>query len=174
MRLYFKRQAAAVAACTLAATLLAPAAFAQGHDHMHMDMGTSSGMVMKHKQSQAVAPVVAPIEVPPLKILMPGNGDIVGSRLAIVFETPADIGKMTMGHHMMGTHLHVEADDTALMPSQEQLVRLGANKYLFLFDLPAQVGTKVLRVSWAGADHKTIQSSVQKVTVTVAADGASQ
>jgi hypothetical protein len=170
MRSYFKRQAAAVAACTLAATLLAPAAFAQGHDHMHMDMGTSSGMVMKHKQSQAVAPV----EVPPLKILMPGNGDIVGSRLAIVFETPADLGKMTMGHHMMGTHLHVEADDTALMPSQEQLVRLGANKYLFLFDLPAQAGTKVLRVSWAGADHKTIQSSVQKVTVTVAADGASQ
>ena len=105
---------------------------------------------------------------------MPGNGDIVGSRLAIIFETPADIGKMTMGHHMMGTHLHVEADDTALMPSQEQLVRLGANKYLFLFDLPAQVGTRVLRVSWAGADHRTIQSSVQKVTVTVAAEGASQ
>lgn len=170
MRPYFKRQAAAVAACTLAATLLAPAAFAQGHDHMHMGTGTDMGMGIKRHHSQAVAPV----EVPPLKILMPGNGDIVGSRLAIVFETPADIGKMTMGHHMMGTHLHVEADDTALMPSQEQLVRLGANKYLFLFDLPAQAGTKVLRVSWAGADHKTIQSSVQKVTVTVAADGASQ
>ena len=171
MRPYFKRQAAAVAACTLAATLLAPAAFAQsGHDHMHMGTGTDMGMGMKRHHGQAVAPV----EVPPLKILMPGNGDIVGSRLAIVFETPADIGKMTMGHHMMGTHLHVEADDTALMPSQEQLVRLGANKYLFLFDLPAQAGTKVLRVSWAGADHKTIQSSVQKVTVTVAADGASQ
>ena len=45
----------------------------------------------------------APAEVPPLKILMPGNGDIVGSRLAIVFETPADIGKMTMGHHMIGS-----------------------------------------------------------------------
>ena len=75
------------------------------------------------------------------RFLMPGNGDIVGSRLAIVFETPADIGKMTMGHHMMGTHLHVEAGDTVLMPSQEQLVRLGANRYLFLFDLPAQAGT---------------------------------
>lgn len=159
MRTYFKRQAAAVAACTIAATLLAPAAFAQsGHDHMHMGMD--------HGQA------AAPVEVPPLKILMPGNGDIVGSRLAIVFETPADIGKMTMGHHMMGTHLHVEADDTALMPSREQLVRLGANKYLFLFDLPAQAGAKVLRVSWAGANHKTIESSVQKVTVTVAPEGA--
>ena len=104
---------------------------------------------------------------------MPGNGDAVGSRLAIVFETPADIGKMTMGHHMMGTHLHVEAGDTALMPSQEQLVRLGANRYLFLFDLPVQAGTKVLRVSWAGGNHKTIESSVQQVTVTVVPEGAS-
>ena len=157
MRTYFKRHAAAVVACTVAATLLAPAAFAQsGHEHMdHMDHG----------------PAVAPAEVPPLKILMPGNGDVVGSRLAIVFETPADIGKMTMGHHMMGTHLHVEAGDAVLMPSQEQLVRLGANRYLFLFDLPAQAGTKVLRISWAGGNHKSIEASVQKVTVTVAPEG---
>ncbi len=161
MRAHFKRHAAAVAAYAVVATLLAPAAFAQsGHEHMnhmdHMDHGSAA----------------APAEVPPLKILMPGNGDIVGSRLAIVFETPADIGKMTMGHHTMGTHLHVEAGDTVLMPSQEQLVRLGANRYLFLFDLPAQEGSKVLRVSWAGANHKTIESSVQKVTVTVAPEGA--
>jgi hypothetical protein len=159
MRTYFKRHAATVAACAIAATLLAQAAFAQsGHDHMHM--GTDHGGA------------AAPTEVPPLKILMPGNGDAVGSRLAIVFETPADIGKMTMGHHMMGTHLHVQAGDAVLMPSQEQLVRLGANRYLFLFDLPAQAGTQVLRISWAGGDHKTIESSVQKVTVTVAPEGA--
>ena len=159
MSTYFKRHAATVAACTVAAALLAPAAFAQsGHDHMHMGMDHGGA--------------AAPAEIPPLKILMPGNGDIVGSRLAIVFETPADIGKMTMGHHMMGTHLHVEAGDTVLMPSQEQLVRLGANRYLFLFDLPAQAGTQVLRISWAGGNHKTIESSVQKVTVTVAPEGA--
>jgi hypothetical protein len=42
---------------------------------------------------------------------------------------------------------------------------------LFLFDLPAQPGNTELRVSWAGTDHKTIQSSVQKVTVTVVSEG---
>ncbi len=84
MSTYFKRHAATGAACTVAAMLLASAAFAQsGHDHMHMGMDHGGA--------------AAPAEVPPLKILMPGNGDIVGSRLAIVFETPADIGKMTMG-----------------------------------------------------------------------------
>ena len=160
MRTYFKRHAAIVAACTIAATLPGPAAFAQPvHDHMHMDMVQGGGGA-------------APVEVPPLKILMPGNGDAVGSRLAIVFETPADMGKMTMGHRMMGTHLHVEAGDAVLMPSQEQLVRLGANRFLFLFDLPAQAGTKVLRVSWAGGNHKTIESSVRQVTVTVVPEGA--
>jgi hypothetical protein len=159
MGVHFKRHAAA-AACTVGASLLALAAFAQsGHDHMdHMDH-------MNHGSA------VVPAEVPPLKILMPGNGDIVGSRLAIVFETPADIGKVTMGHHAMGTHLHVEAGDTALMPSQEQLVRLGANRYLFVFDLPVQAGTEVLRVSWADGNHKTVESSIQKVTVTVAPEG---
>ena len=104
---------------------------------------------------------------------MPGNGDVVGSRLAVVFETPADIEKMTMGHqNTMGTHLHVEAGGSELMPSQEQLIRLGANRYLFLFDLPVQAGTKVLRVSWADGNHRTIESSVQRVTVTVAPEGA--
>ena len=163
MGVHLKRHAATAAAWTIAATLLAAAAFAQsGHEHMdHMDHMNH----MNHGQA------AAPSEVPPLKILMPGNGDIVGSRLAIVFETPADIGKMTMGHHAMGTHLHVQAGDAMVMPSQEQLVRLGTNRYLFLFDLPAQAGTEVLQVSWAGADHKTIESSVQRVTVTVAPEG---
>ena len=161
MRIRSKRPAAAVAALTLAA-LFAPAALAQSghehmqHEHMHMGHGAAS----------------APAEVPPLKILMPRDGDTVGSRLAIVFETPADLVKMTMGHQMAGTHLHVEAGDTALMPSQEQLIRLGQNRYLFLFDLPVQAGRRELRVSWADANHETIASSVQKVTVTVVPEGA--
>ncbi len=122
-----------------------------------MGTGTPKAWVPRHNAG----------ELAPLKILMPGNGDIVSSRLAIVFETRADLTKLTMGHQMVGAHLHVEAGDTALMPSQDQIIRLGGNKYLFLFDLPAQPGNTELRVSWAGGDHKTIQSSVQKVTVTV-------
>lgn len=58
MSTYFKRHAATVTACTVAAMLLASAAFAQsGHDHMHMGMDHGGA--------------AAPAEVPPLKILMP-------------------------------------------------------------------------------------------------------
>jgi hypothetical protein len=166
MGLNFKRHAAGVAACA-AAVFLATGAYAQsGHEHMdHAGGGMDHTKHMKHD------PGAAPSVVPALKILMPGDGDIVGSRLAVVFETPADMSKSTMGHHAMGMHLHVEAGATALMPSQEQLVRLGGNRYLFLFDLPAQPGSEVLRVSWADGNHKTIESSIQKVTVTVAPEG---
>jgi hypothetical protein len=160
MRAYFKRHAAAVAVCTVAGTLLSAAAFAQ---HEGMNHGNSkSDSVPRHNAG----------ELAPLKILMPANGDIVGSRLAIVFETRADLAKLTMGQQMVGAHLHVEAGDTALMPSHDQLIRLGANRYLFLFDLPARPGNMELRVSWAGADHKTIESSVQKVTVTIPNESA--
>ena len=58
------------------------------------------------------------------------------------------------------------------MPSPEQLVRLGGNRYLFEFDLPVQAGPRVLRAYWADANHQTIEASVQKVSVTVVPESA--
>jgi hypothetical protein len=41
-------------------------------------------------------------QLPPLKILMPENGATVGTQLALVFQTPADLSTMAMG--APGTH----------------------------------------------------------------------
>jgi len=112
----------------------------------------------------------APAQLPPLKILMPENGATVGSHLAVVFQTPADLSKMTIGAPVPGMHLHIEAQDVSMMPSQEQLVRLGEDRYLFLFDLPAKPGKNTLRIYWADAQHRTIADTVQQITVTVARD----
>lgn len=108
--------------------------------------------------------------LPSLKILLPDNGATVGTHLAVVFKTPADLGKMTMGGSALGTHLHIEAQDVSVMPSREQLVRLGEDCYLFLFDLPAKPGKNTLRVYWSDAQHQTIANTVQQITVTVAPD----
>ena len=113
---------------------------------------------------------VAPALLPSLKILMPENGATVGTHLAVVFQTPADLSKMTMGAPMLGAHLHIEAQDVSMMPSREQLVRLGEDRYLFLFDLPAKPGKNTLRVYWSDAQHRTIADTVQQITVTVARD----
>lgn len=120
-----------------------------------------------HPSGAMVNSAAVPSAVPPLKILMPEAGDRVGSQLAVVFETPADLAGMTMGAAVVGVHLHVQYDDIALMPTFQQLIRLGKSRYLYLFDLPATLGSKTLRVYWSDAQHNTIKSTMQEVSVIV-------
>jgi hypothetical protein len=142
------------------AVLAASPAVAQSNkEHMHHQ---HPGEDMMPNASEASA------QLPPLKILMPENGATVGSHVAVVFQTPADLSKMTMVAPVPGAHLHIEAQDVSVMPSEEQLVRLGEDRYLFLFDLPAKPGKNTLRIYWADAQHRTIADTVQQITVTVA------
>jgi hypothetical protein len=108
--------------------------------------------------------------VPPLSIRLPEDGAVVGTQLALVFETPGDMRKLTMSAPVVGVHLHVAVDDTVLMPTAEQLIRLGAQRYLFLFDLPVRPGVHRLSVYWADPAHGTIEKSVRRVTVRAVAD----
>ena len=117
-------------------------------------------------------PSAGEAQLPPLKILMPENGATVGTQLALVFQTPADLSKMMMDTAASGTHLHIDALDVSVMPSRQQLVRLGEDRYLFLFDLPAKPGKNTLRIYWSDGQHETMASTVQQITVTVAPDGS--
>jgi hypothetical protein len=108
--------------------------------------------------------------LPPLKILMPSNGALVGSYMAIIFQTRADLTKMTMSAPVAGVHLHIECDGVTLMPMYDQLIRLGNQRYIFLFDLPAKPGPKVVRVYWSDAQHRPLETSLQKIHVTVVGD----
>ncbi len=112
-------------------------------------------------------------EVPPLRILFPESGAKVGTQLAVVFETPGEMARLTMSAPVVGTHLHIETDGISLMPGEKQLVRLGGNRYVFLFDLPVKAGERSLRVYWSDGMHQTIESSIQSVDITVVDDSAS-
>lgn len=104
--------------------------------------------------------------MPPLRILFPEPGARVGTQLAVVFETSGEMARLTMSAPAVGTHLHVEADGVSLMPTEDQLIRLGDNRYIFVFDLPVAPGERTLRVYWSDAAHRTIDSSLQQVRVT--------
>jgi hypothetical protein len=145
----------------LAVLAASPAVAQSDMEHMHHQ---HPGADMMPNASEA------PAQLPPLKILMPENGAIVDTHLAVVFQTPADLSKMTMGAPVPGAHLHIEAQDVSMMPSREQLVRLGEDRYLFLFDLPAKPGKNTLQIYWADAQHRMMADSVQQITVTVAHD----
>lgn len=111
-------------------------------------------------------------EVPPLRILFPESGAKVGTQLAVVFETPGEMARLTMSAPVVGTHLHIETDGISLMPGEDQLIRLGGNRYVFVFDLPVKAGERSLRVYWSDGMHRTIDSSMQTVKVTVVEDQA--
>ena len=147
-----------VAGVLLAAMAATHAAYAQsGHEHHH------------HPASGApAANATARMEIPPLRILMPEPGDVVGKQLALVFETPGNLKELTMSAPVIGVHLHIQCDDVALMPTIQQLIHLGKDRYLFLFDLPATPGVKTLRVYWSDAQHRTLESTIQTVRVKVA------
>ncbi len=106
-------------------------------------------------------------EVPPLRILFPESGAKVGTQLAVVFETPGEMSRLTMSAPVVGTHLHIETDGISLMPGEDQLIRLGGNRYVFVFDLPVKAGERSLRVYWSDGMHRTIDSSMQTVKIFV-------
>lgn len=108
-----------------------------------------------------------PGKLPPLKIVSPQSGGKIGRVIAVEFETPADLAKMTMDAPVIGVHLHVDLDGTALMPASTDLARTGEGRYRYTFDLPVHPGPHVVKVYWSDAKHKTIEESVKTVRFTV-------
>jgi hypothetical protein len=141
----------------LSACIASPA-FAQ------QDNGQQHG----HRSARGASPLAPAAEVPPLRILMPREGEIVGTQLAVVFQTPADLNKFTADAAKVGVHLHIEADGMMAMPLRRQLIGLGKDRYVFLFDLPAKPGPDTLRIYWADEQHDEMKNTIRQVSVIVA------
>lgn len=133
-----------------------------GNDHYHGG----------HAAKRNAAASIGAQDLPTLRILSPKDGDRVGRTISIEFETPADLSRMTMSAKEIGAHLHIDMDVISLMPMQADLKPLGGNRYRYTFDLPAKPGKRVIRVYWSDAAHRTIEETVQQVTVTVGDDAA--
>ena len=127
----------------------------QGHEH--------------HGHAMAAGDAQPLTDLPFLRILLPKDGATVDPQLAVIFETPGDLDRMTMGAGKPGVHLHIDAKGLSMMPTAQQLIRLGEQQYLFLFDLPAETGEQTLSVYWSDAQHRTLTDSVQRVRVNVQA-----
>lgn len=121
----------------------------------------------EHQHAEVAADAPTAAAAPPLEILMPQDGDSVGSQVGVIIKTPADLDEMTMSAAKIGVHLHVDLEGLSLMPTRQQLIEFGGNRYLFLFDLPAKAGKNTIKVYWSDAQHQTLESTVQSVTVTV-------
>ena len=151
----------AVTGClVLCLTLAGPAATAAEHSHS----GYGSKSAMPHRAAAGDKKML-----PTIRIVAPVSGAQVGPDLAVDFDTDADLVNMTMGAKAIGVHLHVDIDGTSLMPTLADLKRLGKNRYRYAFDMPAAPGPHLISVYWSDAQHKTIESTMRRVGVTVVA-----
>jgi len=107
-------------------------------------------------------------KLPPLKIISPANGATVSGLVAVIFETPADLSKMTMSMQMSEKepHLHLDLDKRVMMPAMKQLTQVGKNRYRFSFG-GAVPGRHTIRVYWADAKQHKPMGMVRSVTITV-------
>lgn len=123
-----------------------------------------------HHEHQTAAAISAELDAKPpsrITIITPVEGAKVRPNIAVEFETVADLSKMTMAAHGVSTHLHVDIDGTSLMPSMSQLARVGKQRYRYVFDLPASKGKHVIKVYWSDAQHRAIESTVQRREIAV-------
>ncbi len=112
--------------------------------------------------------VAIPASLPALQLVSPLNGATVSSPVAVVFETPADLSKMTAGEPgmtMKGTHLHVDLDRRVTMPTLRQIVKVGAVRYRVRLG-QATPGRHTIRLYWGDRQHRPM-GHVQIVSITV-------
>lgn len=108
-------------------------------------------------------------ELPSIRILSPANGATVSSPVVVVFETAADLSKMTMGAHMMektAPHLHLDLDKRVTMPTMKQLTKVRAHRYRFRFG-KVNPGPHTIRIYWADAEAHKPMGPVVSITIKV-------
>ncbi len=116
-----------------------------------------------------ILPSSAAEELPALKIVSPVDGGTVRSPVAVVFETKADLAKMTMGGHVMdkmAPHLHIDLDKRVTMPEMRHLTKVGSHRYRFSLGRTAP-GRHTIRIYWADAQNHVPMGPVQTIMVTV-------
>jgi methionine-rich copper-binding protein CopC len=109
-----------------------------------------------------------PVSLPPLKIISPAAGATVASPVDVVFETTADLSKMTVGEttKMRGAHLHADLDKRVVMPEMKQIKMLGEHRYQLGLG-SASAGRHTVRLYWGdNKTHKPV-GAVQTVAITV-------
>lgn len=105
--------------------------------------------------------------LPLITIVSPKDGSHVPPTVVVDFETTGDLASMTMGSKKHGNHLHFSMDELTLMPVMKDLKSLGENRYRFVFELPVKPGKHEIKVYWSDGHHKTLEHTVQKISVTV-------
>lgn len=108
-------------------------------------------------------------ELPSLRILSPSKGATVSSPVVVIFQTRADLSKMTMGAHAMketDPHLHIDLDKRITMPTIKQLTKVGANRYRFNLG-KATPGQHTIRIYWGDAKAHKPLGPVKSITIRV-------
>jgi hypothetical protein len=99
--------------------------------------------------------------VPSIQLLEPGDGQVVGGVVEIVFETAAELRRGPAGWEARGLHIHAALDGMELMPGADDVLRLDGNRYRWLVR-PLEPGTRELRLFWSDRHHRAIAEGASR------------
>ena len=81
--------------------------------------------------------------------------------MVVIFETSADLSKMTMGTMKIATpHLHIDLDKRIAMPGMELLTKVRTHRYRYTLG-KASAGPHTIRVYWVDAEMQKPMGPVQ-------------
>lgn len=137
-----------------------------------MHIGTQSAVVISIAilfslaQAASSAAQHSGMDLPPLALVTPTNGATVSGPVIVIFQTPADLSKMTMGAHVKeGPHVHVDLDKRVTMPTIKQLTKVGTDRYQYTLG-KVRSGKHSIRLYWANRNHKPL-GPIQTVSINV-------
>jgi hypothetical protein len=104
--------------------------------------------------------------LPSLTLVAPVNGATVIGPVIIVFQTSADLSKMTTGSHARSTaHIHVELDKRLTMPTMKHLTKVGTDRYQLNLGR-ARPGKHSIRLYWGDNRHRPL-GAAQVISIIV-------
>ncbi len=106
-----------------------------------------------------------PVGPPQIVLVEPEAGAVVGSRVPVLFEVPAQLRPGPGGWQTGRLHIHATVDGRELMPGREDIERVGASRYRWTLP-PLQPGAYTLQLFWSDPAHRPIEEGAS-ATVSV-------
>lgn len=91
----------------------------------------------------------------PLTVLRPADGATVPDSVELIFQTDAPLRNSPMGWMAGSLHLHAVIDGREIMPAAADIREIGTGRYRWTLP-PLGEGDHVLRLYWAGLDHRAV------------------
>jgi hypothetical protein len=100
--------------------------------------------------------------IPTLAILSPAPGAVLDQPIEVIFDAGTPLVLGPMGWEAEGRHVHLFVGDAEVMATSAALSQVRGTRYRWSLPRLA-AGETTLRLTWSGADHRSIAEGASEV-----------